>query len=90
VPGVGARRLLILAEIERVTADAFEREVGPGQQLAARLAAASMVAALRATEENAAASLEQHERALTDSEVATLLDDAVTFAQAGISALIRR
>jgi len=28
--------------------------------------------------------------ALTDSELATLLDDAVTFAQAGISALIRR
>jgi hypothetical protein len=49
-----------------------------------------MVAALRATEENAAASLEQHERALTDFEVATLLDDAVTFAQAGKSALIRR
>jgi hypothetical protein len=90
VPGVAARRLSILAELERVIADAFEREVGPGQQLAARLAAASMVAALRATEENAAASLEQHQRALTDSEVATLLDDAVTFAQAGISALMRR
>jgi len=89
VPGVAARRLAILAEIEQVIADAFERELGPGRQLAARLSAASMVAALRATEESTAAAIEQHDRVLSDSEIATLLDDAVTFAQAGISALVR-
>ena len=88
-PAVAARRLSILAEIERVIADAFERELGPDRQLAARLAAASMMAALRVIEETAAARMEQQGRGLADSEITTLLDDAVTFAEAGISALTR-
>ena len=49
-----------------------------------------MMAALRVTEETAAASMEQRDRALTDSEIAALLDGAVTFAEAGVSALTRR
>ena len=54
-------------------ADALERELGPERQLAARLAAASMMAALRLIEETAAARMEQQDRALTDAEIAALL-----------------
>jgi AcrR family transcriptional regulator len=85
VPVVAARRLQIYGDIERVIADALEVELGPGRQLAARLAAASMMAALRLTEETAVRRMEQQDGALADAEIATLLDDAVAFAEAGIA-----
>ena len=90
VPVVGARRLQLYGDVERVIADALVAELGPREQLAAQLAAASLVAAVRTVEETAAARMEQKKRALTERETATLLDAAVTFAEAGISALAAR
>jgi hypothetical protein len=45
---------------------------------------------VRIAEETAASRMEQHKRALTEAETATLLDAAVVFAEAGISALAAR
>jgi AcrR family transcriptional regulator len=85
VPVVGARRLQLYGEAERVIADALAGELG--HELAARLAAAALVAALRIAEETAAARMEREDRALTDAEITALLEDAVTFAEAGIAAI---
>ena len=90
VPVVGARRLQLYGDIERAIAEALEHELGPGQQLAARLAAASLMAALRTAEETAAARMEQQGGELADVEIAALLDDAVAFAEAGIAAISGR
>ena len=90
VPVVGARRLQLHGAVERVIADALAAELGPRGQLAAPLAAASLVAGLRIAEETAAARMEQKKRALTERETAALLDDAVAFAEAGISVLAAR
>jgi AcrR family transcriptional regulator len=87
---VGARRLQHYGRIESTIADALELELGPDQQLAARLAASSMMAALRMVEETAAARMEQQGRALSDAEIAALLDGAVAFAEAGIAAVADR
>ena len=48
------------------------------------------MAGLRTTEETAVARMEQDERALTGAEIEALLDDAATFAEAGIAALRAR
>ena len=69
VPVVGARRLQLYGDAERVIADSLEAELGAGQELAARLAAAALVAALRVAEETAAARMEQEDRALTEAEI---------------------
>jgi len=87
VPVVAARRLQHYGEMERVIADALADDLGPGRELAARLAAASLMAALRIVEESAVAHMEEDGRALTEPEIAALLDDAVTFARAGIAAV---
>jgi hypothetical protein len=87
VPLVGARRLQLYGEAERAIADALAEELGGEQQLAARLAAAALVAGLRVAEETAADRMEREERALTDQEIALLLDGAVDFAEAGIAAI---
>ena len=87
VPVVGARRLQLFGAAERVIADALDEELGLEDPLAARLAAAALVAALRVAEETAAARMEQEDRALTDPEVAALLEGAVAFAEAGIAAI---
>ena len=85
VPIIGARRLQLYGNAERIVADALETEVG--HELAARLAAASLVAALRVAEDTAATRMEQEDRALSADEVTALLDDAVAFAKAGIAAI---
>ena len=85
VPIVGARRLQLFGEAERVIAVALEAELG--HELAARLAAASLVAALRVAEETAAARMEQEDRALSEDEINALLANAVAFAEAGIAAI---
>jgi AcrR family transcriptional regulator len=90
VPVVGARRLQLFGEAERAIADSLDAELGLEQQLAARLAAAALVAGLRVAEETAAARMEQEDRALTGPEVAALLDGAVVFAEAGIAAIRAR
>jgi AcrR family transcriptional regulator len=87
VPVVGARRLQLFGDAERAIADSLATELGLEQQLAARLAAAALVAGLRVAEETAAAQMEQEERALTGPEVAALLDGAVVFAEAGTAAI---
>jgi AcrR family transcriptional regulator len=87
VPVVGARRLQLYGEAERTIADALAEELGDEQQLAARLAAAALVAGLRVAEETAADRMEREQRALTDREIALLLDGAVDFAEAGIAAI---
>jgi hypothetical protein len=89
VPLVGARRLQLYGEAERAIADALAEELGGEQQLAARLAAAALVAGLRVAEETAADRMEREERALTEQEIALLLDGAVYFAEAGIVAIGR-
>jgi AcrR family transcriptional regulator len=88
VPVVGARRLQLYGEVERVIAGALADEIH--EELAARLAAASLVAGVRIAEETAAARMERNQRALTQRETDKLLDDAVAFAEAGISALAAR
>jgi AcrR family transcriptional regulator len=90
VPVVGARRLQLYGDAERAIADSLEAELGPEQQLAARLAAAALVAGLRVAEESAAARMEKEDRALTGPEVKALLDGAVAFAEAGIAAIRAR
>ena len=84
VPGVGARRLQIYGELERVLADALEGELG--DRLPAELAAASLLAGLRIVEDTAAARMEAAGE-LSPAEIESLLDDAVRFAEAGIAAL---
>jgi AcrR family transcriptional regulator len=90
VPAVGARRLQLYGEVQRVIAEALEEELGPGEELAARLAAASLVAALSIAEEEAAARMSGAGRVLPGEEVVRLLDDAVAFAEAGTAALRSR
>jgi AcrR family transcriptional regulator len=90
VPAVGARRLQLHGEAERAIASSLEAELGPGQELAARLAATALVAGLRVAEETAAARMEQEDRELSEPEVAALLDGAVAFAEAGIAAISSR
>jgi AcrR family transcriptional regulator len=90
VPVVGARRLQLYGEAERTIADSLDAELGFEQQLAARLAAAALVAGLRVAEETAAARMEREDRALTGPEITALLDGAVVFAEAGIAAIAAR
>ncbi len=90
VPAVGARKLQLYREIERAVAGALQRELGPDAELPARLAAAALVGALIVAEDTAAARMEREERPLGEAEIETLLDDAVAFAQAGMSVLACR
>ena len=85
VPAVGACRLRILAGVERVVAEALERELG--DPLAARLAASSIIAALRVVEYTAAARMEDGGRALAQDEVDAVLDAAIGYTEAGVAAL---
>ena len=87
VPVVGARQLQLYGAAERAVADSLEAELGEEHQLAARLAAAALIAGLRVVQETAAARMEHEARALSDAELAALLDGAVAFAEAGIQRL---
>jgi AcrR family transcriptional regulator len=86
VPAVGARRLQIYGDLERVLADALEGELG--ERLPAELAAASLLAGLRIVEDSAVARMEAAGE-LTPAETQALLDDAVRFAEAGIAGIKR-
>jgi AcrR family transcriptional regulator len=87
VPVVGARRLQIFRDIERVVAEALERELGADQHFAARLAAASLIAALGVAEEAAAAQIERDGGALDAAQIDAFVDDAIAFARAGMAEL---
>jgi AcrR family transcriptional regulator len=88
VAAVAARRLRIFGDIERVVAGALERELG--DRLAARLAAASLIAALDVAEDAAAAHMEEDGRALTEAEIDAVLDAAIAYTEAGVAALRAR
>jgi AcrR family transcriptional regulator len=90
VPAVAAKRLQIGRALEDAVAQALERELGPEQRLSARLAAASLAAALGVAEEAAVGRMEADGRALSDEEIGSLLDDAVAFAEAGVAATAAR
>jgi AcrR family transcriptional regulator len=87
VPAVGARRLQLQREIQNAVADAMEAELGPRGHLPAQLAAASLIAALGIVEETAAKRMAEGGRPLGAAEIDALLDDAVTFAEAGMAAI---
>ena len=87
VPAVGARRAQLFREVERVVGDALAAELGPGRTLAARLAAATFIAALGVAEEAAAERIEQEGRPLAPEEIDSILDAAVGFAEAGVETL---
>jgi AcrR family transcriptional regulator len=84
VPSVGARRLQIYGDLERVLADALETELG--ERLPAELAAASLLAGLRIVEDSAVTRMEAAGE-LTEPEIERFLDAAVQFSEAGIAAI---
>jgi AcrR family transcriptional regulator len=87
VPAVGARRLALHRDIERIVADALLVELGPDRALAATLAAAALIAAVRTAEETAAERIRADGGVFTAAEVDQLLGEAMTFARAGLAAL---
>lgn len=87
VPAVGARRLQLRGELQNTVADALEAELGQGGHLRAQLAASALIAALGIAEATAAARMAEGGRPLDAAEVDALLDDAVTFAEAGMAAI---
>ena len=84
VPAVGARRLRLYGDFERVLADALEGELG--ERLPAELAATALLAGLRIVEDTAAARMEAGGE-LSPAEIDSLLDAAVRFAEAGLAEL---
>ena len=87
VPDVAAHRLRVLDGIEDVVAEALTRELGAGTELAARLAAAALIAGFDVVEDAAVERMASEGRALEPAEIDALLDRAVAFARAGIAAL---
>jgi AcrR family transcriptional regulator len=87
VPAVGARRAQLFRQVERVVGDAIAAELGPDRTLAARLAAATFIAALGVAEDAAAERMERVGRPLTAEEIDAILDAAVAFAEAGMETL---
>ena len=87
VPDIAAHRLRVLDGIEDVLAEALTRELGAGAELAARLAAAALIAGFDVVEDAAVERMASAGRALEPAEIDALLDRAVAFARAGIAAL---
>ncbi len=87
VPDIAAHRLRVLDGIEDVVAEALTRELGAGAELAARLAAAALIAGFDVVEDAAVERMASEGRALEPAEIDALLDRAVAFARAGIAAL---
>ena len=87
VPDIAAHRLRVLDGIEDVVAEALTRELGAGAALAARLAAAALIAGFDVVEDVAVERMASEGRALEPAEIDALLDRAVAFAHAGIAAL---
>jgi hypothetical protein len=85
VPAVAARRLRLYGDIEAVVAKALERELE--DPLTARLAAASLIAALRVAEDTAATRMGEDARPLSDEEIDAVLDAAIAYTEAGVAAL---
>jgi AcrR family transcriptional regulator len=90
VPSVGARRLRLFRDVERIVAGALQADRDAVGELPARLAAAALVAAFAVAEEAAAERMAEGGRPLDDEEIDALLDDAIAFAGAGMAALAPR
>lgn len=87
IPAVSAARSRVLRDIETVIAEALEREMGPGAQLAPRLVAGSLTAALAAVEREAARRMAASSVALNADEVDALLNQALAFVDGGLARL---
>jgi AcrR family transcriptional regulator len=85
VPAVAACRLRIFGDIQAHLADALERELG--DPLAARLGAASLIAALGVVEDTAAQRMEDGGAVPDEAEVDAVLAAAIAYTEAGLAAL---
>ena len=74
VPDIAAHRLRVLDGIEDVVAEALTRELGAGAELAARLAAAALIAGFDVVEDAAVERMASEGRALEPAEIDALLD----------------
>ena len=90
VPSVAARRLRLNRDIEDIIAEALAAEPRFDNPLAAALVASSLLTALRMIEETASEQMEQQNRPLSETAITALLDDAVAYSEAGVSALTGR
>ena len=79
--------LQLFARIEDVIAAALERELGPEQQLAARLSAASLMAGLCAVEESRRRAAVQRRAAPRGAEPDRILDVTIGYVEAGMAAV---
>jgi AcrR family transcriptional regulator len=84
-PTVAARRLQLYGALEDVIAEALEAELGAERQLAARLAAASLMGGLNAVEHDAAARMSEAGHALSREEIDHVLDVTVAYVEAGLA-----
>jgi AcrR family transcriptional regulator len=89
-PAVAARRLQLYGALEDAIAAALETELGPERELAARLAAASLMGGLNAIETRSAAQLSDSGNALSAAEVDEILDATVAYVDAGLAAVSAR
>lgn len=90
VPAVGAARSRVREGIETAIAEALTRTMGAGgtgHQLASRLVAGSLTAALATFEHEAVRRMAAHGGALEAAEVDRLLDDAISFVDGGLARL---
>ena len=87
VPSVGARRLQLFRDVERVVTGALRGNGDGAAELPARLAAAALVAAFSVAEETAAERMAEGGAPLPGDEIDALLDEAMAFARAGMAAL---
>lgn len=86
-PAVAARHQQLIGALANVIAAALETELGPEQQLVARLTAASLMGGLNAVEESAAAQMSHRGHALSPSEIDHILDVTIAYVQAGMAAV---
>ncbi|MDA0169732.1 TetR/AcrR family transcriptional regulator [Solirubrobacter taibaiensis] len=82
-PTVGARRLALHQDLEAILAEALVVELGPDRRATAAFTAASLMAVMEVVETAAA----EQGGTLDQAEIERLLGDAVTFAEAGMSAI---
>jgi AcrR family transcriptional regulator len=88
IPSVAARRHQVYARFEDIIAEALARELDSG--LAARLVAASLLAALGTVETAAVERTEAGGRALSAAEVDQLLDATMAFIDGGLAGVRRQ
>jgi AcrR family transcriptional regulator len=88
-PTVAARRLQLSHALEDVISAALVAELGPDQELAARLTAASLIGGLNAVEETAAARMSERGEGLSPAEIDHILDATIAYVEAGLATVAR-